>query len=163
MPPPPRRNRHRWTTLPYSRMPVAGSARGSLPRSGWTRTGIDALAHLPALARIRRSVRCSHYRISQCRSSARRSASTALVATLGGPAMVGQEPSIVELGVAPSPRTYTDAEMKEIDALPTKNPAELTDAESQRLKDLIGFSPNDMPGGPPTSIDETVDPFANFA
>ena len=45
----------------------------------------------------------------------------------------------------------TEAERKEVDKLLAKDPRKLTDAESKRLKDLMGFSPKDMapPGGDP--------------
>jgi hypothetical protein len=71
------------------------------------------------------------------------------------------EPSIVEPSTPPSPRTLSEAEEKEVATLLAKDPAELTDAESQRLKELIGFSPKDMPTAPPPPA-SIGDPFAAF-
>ena len=46
----------------------------------------------------------------------------------------------------------TEAERKEVDKLLAKDPSTLTDAESKRLKDLIGFSPKDI------TTDTTLEP-----
>jgi hypothetical protein len=64
--------------------------------------------------------------------------------------------STMEPGPLPT-RSYSEADMKEIEALLSKNPADLTDAESQRLRELIGYSPKDLltlasPGPTPLSM-----------
>jgi hypothetical protein len=84
----------------------------------------------------------------------------ALIALLGGVSGMSRGPAIVEPSAPPSPRIHSEAEIKEIEALLAKDPADLTDAESRRLKELLGFFPNEMPTAPPMSMN---DPLAAFA